>query len=107
MSDFYDLMEGTPRTSNGSTSEFKIKHKVRDLEGNSERQIFTVGAQGTWDGATLKLEFSFDGGTVWHEDSNLTFTANGSSVSELSRNTLIRATLSSAGASTSVSMYIG
>lgn len=106
MSDAYEVTAGTPLTANGSSANAQIKQAVRDLTGMSDRQIFTITCQGTWDGATVNVEHSIDGGTTWIADSELAFTENASKVSELSRNARVRGTMSSAGASSSVKVYL-
>lgn len=106
MSDFYDVTGGG-LTANGSSTAVQIKQAVRDLGSSSERQAWTVFAEGTWDGATLTLEFGPSKTGPWLTDANTTFTANGAAITEMSRNTWVRATLSSAGASTDVNLYVG
>ena len=65
--------------------------------------------EGTWNGATVKLQVSPDGGTTWLDvGSDVTLTAAGIGNFELggSSNFKIRADLSSAGGSTSLDCWM-
>lgn len=66
----------------------------------------TVRAFGTFDGATVKLQASYDGGTTWIDaGAEASFTAAGLANFSLGPCKL-RGALSGAGASTSVSLHI-
>ena len=66
--------------------------------------VMTFAAWGTWDTATVTLEYSPDGGTTWIAvGSDTTLTADGVANFQLPAGTYIRATVSSVGGSTSVS----
>ena len=60
---------------------------------------------GTWDTATVTIQTSFDGGTTWTSPSGAVFTADVVTTFE-SGVCLVRAVLSSVGASTSLSAYL-
>lgn len=65
--------------------------------------VHTFAAWGTWDGATVTLEYSPDGGTTWIAvGSDTTLTANGVANFQLAAGMYVRATVSSVG-TTSVS----
>lgn len=64
---------------------------------------YTYAAWGTWDGATVTLEYSPDGGTQWTAvGSDSTLTADGVANFKLPAGTLVRCTVSGVG-TTSVS----
>lgn len=102
----YDLTEGG-LTANGSSTARQIKSIVRDLEGSSERQTWTIIADGTWDSASLQLDFGPTADGPWQTSSDVTFDADGAQITELSRELWVRATLSSAGGSTDVNLWVG
>lgn len=63
-------------------------------------------AWGTWDGATVSLEFTPDGGTTWVAmGTDTTINANGSGIFQCGRFP-VRATIASAGPSTVLSAFI-
>lgn len=66
----------------------------------------TVSAWGTWDGATVTLEFSPDEGTTWIAcGADTTFTEDGGGNLYIApQGILIRGSVSSAGASTDVNL---
>lgn len=69
--------------------------------------IGVFSAEGTWNGATLTLQFvGPDGATLITAGSATTLTANGAGVFYLPK-CLLQATVSSAGASTSLTASIG
>ena len=103
----YELTEGTPLTSNGSTSVFEVRRVVDEVSSNSQRQTWTVIAAGTWDGATLTLEFGPTENGPWVSTTESAFTDDAIYVSPASRSVFVRGTLSSAGASTSVDLWLG
>lgn len=93
-------------TANGSTTGVRMYH-TRD--GGDDK--FTVFAVGTFDGATVTYETSPDSGTTWiSAGSDGIFTTDGQGKLEIQSDyeepMLIRATVSSAGGSTDVTMYL-
>lgn len=67
-------------------------------------KYITVVAYGTWDGATVTLEFSPDSGSTWiTAGTNTTFTDNGGGNFWSNYGLDIRFSLTSAGESTSIS----
>ena len=68
-------------------------------------------AWGTWDGATIKLQHSPDGGTRWIDsaDTNasaVSFTNDGAAEIRIPYGQLIRANLASAGAATNLNVAL-
>lgn len=61
---------------------------------------------GTWDGATVNLEASLDDGTTWSTFTGYSYTADAFKVLWTTRGMMVRASIASAGASTSLSMSI-
>ncbi len=92
------IRQFTNQTSNGSSAEF--------LWHGEERREANFSATGTFDGATLTLEYSPDGGTTFKPVSDeVTLTDEALVGLRLSRY-LIRATLSSAGGSTDITCEV-
>ena len=70
--------------------------------------VGTFHSFGTHDGETNTLQVSLDGGTTYIAvGTDTTLTADGIGTFELPKGAKIRATLSSAGASTSISSWLG
>lgn len=69
--------------------------------------VATLTVQGTFDGATAKLQHSLDGGTTYVDcdSDNASFTAAGQSNVELAAGK-VRMNLASAGGSTSIDAYM-
>lgn len=85
--------------SNGNSSAIDFKSTIYNGYGKG-----AVVAFGTWDTATITLQFSPDGTNWYAVGTDTTFTANGWSNFEINGDVQIRANLSSVGGSTSVSI---
>lgn len=70
-------------------------------------QDSVVYCDGTFDGATVTVEYGPTEDGPWFTADEVTFTAKGHSASVLTARSHVRATVSSAGASTSVSVWVG
>ena len=105
MSDFTKILNA--RTSDGSGDAYQIKQVVRDLTGATTREHLTVYATGTFDGATVQLDHSPSADGPWVSESDVAFDSAGSKSTPMSRHAWVRGTVSSAGASTSVTLWIG
>lgn len=68
--------------------------------------IGEFAVDGTWNGATVTLEFALPDGTLLPAGANTTFTANGAGVFYLPA-CFIQAVVSSAGGSTSLTASVG
>lgn len=86
---------------------------ARTTDGNSTGVAWSntgdwwFDAYGTWDGATMKLQYSPDSGTTWVDaadtrGSAVSFTANGGGIVRIPWGHQVRANLSNDGASTSL-----
>jgi hypothetical protein len=90
----------TAQTTDDSSTVFKHS-TFPEIEHSGNYFFF---AWGTWDGATMTLEFSPDDGTTWVAcGANTTLTADGAGWALVPNRVQLRATVSSAGASTSLS----
>jgi hypothetical protein len=65
---------------------------------------YTLVAWGTWDGATVSLELSPDGGTTWIAITGASFTDDGAANIDTQAGLTYRGAVSGAGASTSVTL---
>lgn len=100
------------RTTDGSSSEVSLAQEAWTGGSINEREAIHIPVQvsGTFDGCTVTIEGSIDGTTFSAlKDANgnsIAFTAAGLVVMVLAGVTQLRATVSSAGASTSVTVKI-
>lgn len=77
---------------------------VYKTTGTEQKKAFV--AQGTWDTATVTLQFSIDGGTTWHDyGASTTLTANGYGIVSILQSSQTKVVLSGPGAGTSLSAY--
>lgn len=88
------------QTENGSSSSLSFIPSVYNFGKGA------VIAFGTWDTATMTLEFSPDGTNWYAVGSDTTFTADGWSNFEMNGSVDLRATLSSVGENTDLSFGI-
>jgi len=89
------LLDEVEANTTGSQDTFKWNPSL----ANSGKGM--VYAFGTWDGATLTVEFSPDGGTTWFAiGTDTTFTASGWANFEMQGMVLIRGSISSVGTTT-------
>lgn len=96
------------RTTNGSSDPVKVA-ALRDSNGSWPQvgEHLAVFADGTFDGATIALEVAPTSAGPWASTADSAFTAAGRVVTPMSGRAWVRATVSSAGASTSVSLWVG
>lgn len=87
----------TNATANSSSAA--VKSKVKSMD-----KAF-LGANGTWDTATLTLEYSLDHGVNWIATA-VALTADGGGFASVPGGAHLRATLSSVGASTDLNAWI-
>lgn len=66
-----------------------------------------IYCDGTFDGATVTVEYGPSSTGPWYTSDDITFTAKGHKGSTLTGRSYMRATVSSAGASTDVSVWAG
>lgn len=66
-----------------------------------------VYCSGTFDGATVTVEYGPTADGPWDTEADLTFTAAGRISTNWTARTHVRATVSAAGASTDVSVWVG
>ena len=85
-------------TSNSDSSTGPV------FDGSKDKVVVIAG---TWDTATVTLKASPDGGTTWVDIEDGAFTADVIKRIVLCSGMSIKGTVSSVGASTSLSMWIG
>lgn len=78
---------------------------VKTFTQSENERVITVIADGTFNGATVKLQYSRDG-SEWIDHADITFTAAGSSNVQVARETQLRGDVSGSGASTSVGLEL-
>lgn len=87
-----------------------FKNKTDDGDGtvvdwNGNDNPAGIQVEGTWDGATVTLNGSYNGGTSYLSPANGTFTED--TITDIDIATgKVKATISNAGASTDLSCYI-
>jgi len=86
------------------TKQGALTFESESIESSGE--IFSVFASGTF-AATLKIQFSPDGGTTWFDDSDLTFTAKGKANFQVAATALIRFEITSATGTTAIDAWLG
>ena len=67
------------------------------------RGTITVVCDGTFDGATVKLQFSKDG-SVWVDDTDFQWTSAGALNMDIAPNVQVKGNVASAGGSTSIDL---
>ena len=90
-------------TSDGDSSSFEFAGGDQAVHVGWSPVSMTIVAYGTWDGATLKIQASPDGGTTKIDITDASFTANGLLNLEVRRGLTYYGNISSAGGSTSLS----
>jgi hypothetical protein len=86
------------------TKQGALTFESESIESSGE--IFSIFASGTF-AATLKIQFSPDGGTTWFDDSDLTFTAKGKANFQVAATALIRFEITSATGTTAIDAWLG
>jgi len=89
--------------------------KVFDAEtsdGNSDSvELYgadgVIALSGTWDGATIHVEMTPDGGTTWIDLAGASYTTDGCRVFTLPARCQVRLVLSGAGAATVLNGWVG
>lgn len=90
------------QTTNTTGVEDTVEWNISSEFNNGAVQAF-----GTFDGATVALQYSPDAGTTWFEVGDFTtFTYEGNGLFYLPGKYLLRGTVTGAGASTSVSLGV-
>ena len=91
----------TNQAVDGNSAELNTSNVKR----GDGRYMFS--AQGTWDGATVKLQYSLDGGTTFIDcGAYTTLTANGGGIATIPHGAIVRADQSGSGASTDINAYL-
>lgn len=92
--------------------EFKTSAGINELKtdgdygplkiSGNQREGYNFYAHNTFDGATIKLQVSYNEGSNWVDITDSTLTAEGQILLNLRGSFLLRANISSAGASTDI-----
>ena len=95
------------------TPKIKAIHLLDDAATDVSSSSYSVWGprlafqiSGTWDGATVSIEMSLDEGTTWTVITGHAYTSDTAKIIWTTRGMLIRATITSAGASTVLNAWM-